>query len=118
MQRWPDRRIVDLLGIEIPIIQAPMAGADSVALAQAVSSAGGLGSLACALLTPDEVQEAARALRDGMAKSFNLNFLSHFGRSRYGGNRKMEEIPPSALRALGTRHRCRSVDPLTDAVWC
>src|SRR5215471_4067889 len=77
MQRWPDRRIVDLLGIEIPIIQAPMAGADSVALAQAVSSAGGLGSLACALLTPDEVQEAARALRGGMAKSFNLNFFSH-----------------------------------------
>jgi nitronate monooxygenase len=77
MQRWPDRRIVDLLGIEIPIIQAPMAGADSVALAQAVSSAGGLGSLACALLTSDEVREAARALRDGMAKPFNLNFFSH-----------------------------------------
>ena len=77
MQRWPDPRILDLLGIEIPIIQAPMAGADSVALAQAVSSAGGLGSLACALLTPDEVQEAARALRGGMAKSFNLNFFSH-----------------------------------------
>ena len=67
MQRWPDRRIVDLLGIEIPIIQAPMAGADSVALAQAVSSAGGLGSLACALLTPDAVRESRSraARRDG-----------------------------------------------------
>ena len=77
MQRWPDPRILDLLGIEIPIIQAPMAGADSVALARAVTSAGGLGSLACALLTPDELQGAARALRDGIPKSFNLNFFCH-----------------------------------------
>ena len=77
MQRWPDPRILDLLGIEIPIIQAPMAGADSVALARAVTSAGGLGSLACALLTPDELQEAARAVRDGIPKSFNLNFFCH-----------------------------------------
>jgi len=77
MQRWPDDRILDLLGIEVPIIQAPMAGADSVALARAVSSAGGLGSLACALLSPEEVQEAALALREGMEKPFNLNFFCH-----------------------------------------
>jgi nitronate monooxygenase len=77
MQRWPDGRIIDLLGIEIPIIQAPMAGADSATLARAVSSAGGLGSLACALLSPREVQEGAHALRDGMGKPFNLSFFSH-----------------------------------------
>jgi hypothetical protein len=50
MQHWPDRRLLDLLNIESPIIQAPMAGSDSVALARSVSSAGALGSLACALL--------------------------------------------------------------------
>jgi len=77
MRVWPDRRIIDLLAIEAPIIQAPMAGADSVALARAVSSAGGLGSLACALLAPDEVRQAARALHDGLAKPFNLNFFCH-----------------------------------------
>jgi len=28
MQDWPDRRLLDLLHIEIPIIQAPMAGSE------------------------------------------------------------------------------------------
>ena len=39
-----------LLGIELPIIQAPMAGVQGSALAVAVSNAGGLGSLPCAML--------------------------------------------------------------------
>src|SRR5690348_12247188 len=77
MQDWPDRRLLDLLKIEIPIVQAPMAGADSVALARSVSSAGALGSLACALLNPNAVREAIRALRDNLARSFNLNFFCH-----------------------------------------
>ena len=51
MQRWPNRRLLDLLNLEHPIVQAPMAGADSVALARAVSSTGALGSLAAALLS-------------------------------------------------------------------
>jgi nitronate monooxygenase len=77
MQSWPDRRVLDLLKIEIPIIQAPMAGADSVALARSVSSTGALGSLACPLLSPDGVRDAVRALRDGMSRPFNLNFFCH-----------------------------------------
>ena len=74
MSQWPDRRLLDLLNIDIPIIQAPMAGSDSVALARSVSSTGALGSLACALLTADRVREAMHALRDEMAQPFNLNF--------------------------------------------
>jgi nitronate monooxygenase len=77
MQHWPDRRLLDLLNLEIPIIQAPMAGSDSVALARSVSSTGALGSLACALLTPDNVRDAMRALRHEMARPFNLNFFCH-----------------------------------------
>jgi nitronate monooxygenase len=77
MQGWPDRRFLDLLKIEIPIIQAPMAGSDSVQLARAVSSTGALGSLACALLSPDDVREAVSALRREMARPFNLNFFCH-----------------------------------------
>ena len=77
MQSWPDRRLLDLLKLEIPIIQAPMAGSDSVALARSVSSTGALGSLACALLSPDEVHQAVGALRDGMTRPFNLNFFCH-----------------------------------------
>ena len=45
-----------LLGVELPIIQAPMAGAQGSALAVAVSNAGGLGSLPCALLNPDALR--------------------------------------------------------------
>lgn len=77
MQQWPDRRLLDLLKIEIPIIQAPMAGSDSIALARSVSSTGALGSLACALLSPDGVREAMGALRHEMTRPFNLNFFCH-----------------------------------------
>ena len=42
---WPDRRLLDLLGIELPIVQAPMAGATDAEMAIAVSESGGLGSL-------------------------------------------------------------------------
>ena len=54
-----------------------MAGSDSVALARSVSSTGALGSLACALLSADQIREAARAIRQGMRRPFNLNFFCH-----------------------------------------
>ena len=54
MSQWPDTRIIDLLGIELPIIQAPMAGATGSAMVIAASNAGGLGSMPAAmLLKPD-----------------------------------------------------------------
>jgi nitronate monooxygenase len=77
MRGWPDRRLLDLLNLEIPIIQAPMAGSDSVALARSVSSTGALGSLACALLSGEGLREAVRALRIGIERPFNLNFFCH-----------------------------------------
>ena len=77
MRRWPDQRLLDLLKLEIPIIQAPMAALDSVALARSVSSVGALGSLACALLSPEGVHEAAHAIRREMTRPFNLNFFCH-----------------------------------------
>ena len=77
MQEWPDTQLFNLLNIEIPIIQAPMAGADSIALARAVASTGALGSLSCALLSPGEIRESVSALREGKARPFNLNFFCH-----------------------------------------
>lgn len=56
MSNWPDRRILDLLGIELPILQAPMAGASGSAMAIAVANAGGLGALPCAMLTGEQVR--------------------------------------------------------------
>ena len=77
MRDWPNRRLQKLLNIELPIIQAPMAGADSVALAQSVSRVGALGSLACALLTPEAVRGAANQIRQATDRPFNLNFFCH-----------------------------------------
>ncbi len=75
MYSRPDCRLLDLLGLEIPVIQTPMAGADSVALARSVAIAGALGSLACAILTPADVFGAAHALREGINRPINLNFF-------------------------------------------
>ena len=69
--------MLDLLKIDMPIIQAPMAGADSIALASSVSSTGALGSLACALLSAEETRESARLLQQHHGRPFNLNFFCH-----------------------------------------
>ena len=65
------------LGTTLPIVQAPMAGSDSVDLCVAVSKIGGLGSLACALMTPDGVRQAVEHIRNKTTKPFNLNFFCH-----------------------------------------
>ncbi len=67
----------ETLGIELPIIQAPMAGVQGSALAIAVSEAGGLGSLPCALLDLESVSREVAAIRAGSAKPFNVNFFCH-----------------------------------------
>lgn len=74
---WKDRRLLDLFGIDLPIIQAPMAGAQGAALAIAVSEAGGLGSLPCALLSTDQMRAEILRIRQQTAKPFNLNFFCH-----------------------------------------
>src|SRR5687768_15677089 len=67
----------DLLGTDLPIIQAPMAGVQGSALAIAVSNAGGLGSLPCALLDYETTRAELARLRDGTRKPFNVNFFCH-----------------------------------------
>ncbi|MDX1374908.1 MAG: nitronate monooxygenase [Burkholderiales bacterium] len=66
-----------LLGIDLPIIQAPMAGVQGSALALAVSNAGGLGSLPCAMLSAEALREELGALRAGTERPFNVNFFCH-----------------------------------------
>src|SRR3982751_5798201 len=67
----------ELFGIELPIIQAPMAGVQGSALAVAVSNAGGLGSLPCALLGSEALREELAAIRARTAGPFNVNFFCH-----------------------------------------
>ncbi len=66
-----------LLGTELPLIQAPMAGVQGSALAVAVSNAGGLGSLPGAMLTPDALRQELAAIRTGTTRPFNVNFFCH-----------------------------------------
>ncbi|MGY0557752.1 MULTISPECIES: NAD(P)H-dependent flavin oxidoreductase [unclassified Lysobacter] len=66
-----------LLGIELPIIQAPMAGVQGSALAVAVSNAGGLGSLPCAMLSLDAMRDELAAIKIQTDKPFNVNFFCH-----------------------------------------
>lgn len=69
--------LTQLLGVVLPIIQAPMAGAQGSAMAVAVSNAGGLGSLGCAMLDPDALRSEGMALRGGTDRPFNMNFFCH-----------------------------------------
>ena len=66
-----------LFGTELPIIQAPMAGVQGSALAIAVSEAGGLGSLPCAMLGMDAMRTELERIRSQTAKPFNANFFCH-----------------------------------------
>jgi len=66
MNGWHDRRILDLFGIDLPILQAPMAGVSTPEMAIAVSDAGGLGALACAQLTAEQARKDLATLRQGM----------------------------------------------------
>src|SRR3982751_587977 len=64
-------------GIQLPIIQAPMAGVQDSALAIAVSNAGGLGSLPCAMLTRERMRAEIAAIQAGTSSPFNVNFFCH-----------------------------------------
>ena len=70
-------KISELLGIELPIIQAPMAGAQASAMAVAVSNAGGLGSIGCATLGMDAMRKELAAIKAQTGKPYNVNFFCH-----------------------------------------
>lgn len=74
---WPDRRLVQILGIENPILQAPMAGYSTLDMAIAVSEAGGLGSLASAGMSSEQVRETLKAFRVRSGRPLNVNFFAH-----------------------------------------
>ena len=67
----------DLLGTQLPLIQAPMAGVQLHSLAAAVSNAGALGSLPCAMLDAAGLRKELLALREHTRKPYNLNFFCH-----------------------------------------
>ncbi|HEV7574516.1 MAG TPA: nitronate monooxygenase [Caldimonas sp.] len=66
-----------VFGVELPVIQAPMAGVQDSALAIAVCAAGGLGSLPCAMFDAAAVAREVAAIRAATSAPFNLNFFCH-----------------------------------------
>ncbi len=74
---WPDRRLLDLFKIDVPIVQAPMAGVMDADLVIAACEGGALGSLPCAMLSADKTREQVNIIRQRVSVSVNMNFFCH-----------------------------------------
>ncbi|MBU6247172.1 MAG: nitronate monooxygenase [Xanthomonadaceae bacterium] len=88
-----DHRLTRLLGIDHPLLLAPMAGAGDEALAVAIARAGGLGSLPCAMLEADTLRARVARFRTAIDAPLNLNFFCH------------AEALPDAVREARWRER-------------
>ena len=73
----PSRNLLSRLGIRLPIIQAPMAGVSTPAMAAAVSEAGGLGSLGVGAMDAEGARKVIREPRALTARPFNINLFCH-----------------------------------------
>ena len=114
MSTWPDTRILDLLGIELPIIQAPMAGVSTPELAAAVSNAGGLGAIAVGAVDVDGARSMITALQALTTRAFNVNLFVHTTPRRDAAVeaawlaalspmfRSFQAEPPQGLKAIYT----------------
>ena len=71
----PPNLLTTRLGIALPIIQGPMTGSDTPALAAAVSGAGGLGMLGCGMRPPAAMAQAAAQIRLHTDKPFGMNLF-------------------------------------------
>ncbi|HUU73605.1 MAG TPA: nitronate monooxygenase [Burkholderiales bacterium] len=93
---WPDTKLLDLLRIEHPIIQAPMAGATNALIVAAVSNAGGLGSFGAAGAPPPKLRETIEAIRERTDRPFNVNLFSahteEFDRDARPGARLAQQL--------------------------
>jgi nitronate monooxygenase len=74
---WSDRRVIDLVGLEHPILLSPMANAGTVELAVAVADAGALGALPCAALSSEKIRTSLEIIGQRTARPINVNFFCH-----------------------------------------
>lgn len=74
---WPDRRLLDLFKIDVPIVQAPMAGVQDVDVMIGAAQGGGLGSLPCAMIPVEKAREQVNIFRQRIGSPVNLNFFCH-----------------------------------------
>lgn len=74
---WPDRRLLDLFKIDVPIVQAPMAGVQDVDVMIGAAEGGALGSLPCAMISVEKAREQVSIFRQRIGAPLNLNFFCH-----------------------------------------
>ncbi len=74
---WPDRRLLDLFKIEVPIVQAPMAGAQDADIMIGAAQGGALASLPCAMITVEKAREQINIVRQRVSAPLNMNFFCH-----------------------------------------
>jgi len=74
---WPSSRLTELLNIEHPIIQAPMAGFTTPEMVAAVSNAGELGSHGCAMISVDRFRSEMHQTIAATNRPVNMNFFVH-----------------------------------------
>lgn len=70
-------KLLKLLGTDLPVIQAPMAGVQDSRLTIAACRAGALGSLPAAMLSAEKLIEEIATIRNATCKPFNINFFAH-----------------------------------------
>src|SRR5689334_8221674 len=104
----------ELLQLETPIVQAPMAGTSTPAMAAAVSNAGGMGSIGVATVDAETTRQMIRQVRAATDRPFNVNVFCHQPATRDAGVEQewIEAItpafaefgakPPDSLREIYT----------------
>ncbi|CAN5367280.1 nitronate monooxygenase family protein [soil metagenome] len=90
---WPNRRLIDMFGIEFPIVQAPMAGVQDVDIMIGAAQGGALASLPCAMISPDKAREQIGIFRQRVSAPVNMNYFCH------------EAVEADAAREAGWRKR-------------
>lgn len=95
--------LIDLFGIELPIVQAPMAGVSSSSMAAAASNAGALGSIAVGAMDARAARTTIEAVRAATPAAFNVNLFCHApARSRPEAERAWIERLEPEFATLGT----------------
>lgn len=74
---WPDRRLLDLFKIEVPIVQAPMAGVQDVDVMIGAAQGGALASLPSAMISVEKAREQISIFRQRVSAPVNMNFFCH-----------------------------------------
>ncbi|MDA8523054.1 NAD(P)H-dependent flavin oxidoreductase [Acidovorax sp. NCPPB 4044] len=100
------------LGLRLPVFQGPMTGADTPALAAAVSEAGGLGMLGCGMRSPAAMADAAAEVRRRTDRPFGMNLFVQ------DTPRPDDATVQAALARLAPLYARFGLEPAVPAQWC